>query len=499
MQRALGALGVVIGLLAALPAGARDGVIEVQGTVQAMPSGGSLLGTWTIGGRTVRSDAATLIKQEHGRIAVGAVVEVKGSDAGGGVILATVIEVAQGAPGTPPPPGAGPGDDDGEFTGAVEAMPASGLAGSWRIAGRTVIVVSTTRLDQEHGGFRVGATVEVHGIAGGQGVVTASTLEVQSGGAATPVPPGPGALVELVGLVESLPAGSIGEWRVAGRAVEVSATTVLDDEDGAFAAGVTVEVHGTLQASGGIAATRIERTRGNGASAPALRFWGQVEAMPAAATAPLGQWRIGGRVVSVVASTQIEQEDGPLAIGAIAEVSGWLQGDGVILARELQTRSAIGAVAGQAAAAVEFVNERLGHYFLTAFPAEIAALDAGAFGGSWRRTGASFRVGGGSAAVCRFYGLPPRGPDSHFFTVDPAECETVMRDHSAWTFEAHAFSITPAVGGSCPAGTQPVTRFYNNPSAGAEMNHRYVVSADAVAEMRGRGWIEEGIVMCARP
>ena len=279
----------------------------------------------------------------------------------------------------------------------------------------------------------------------------------------------------------------------------VSATTVLDDEDGAFAVGVTVEVHGTLDASGGIAATRIERTRGNGASAPALRFWGPVEAMPAAATAPLGQWRIGGRVVSVVASTKIEQEDGPLAVGAIAEVSGWLQADGVVLARELETRSAIGAVAGQAAAAVEFVNERLGHYFLTAFPAEIAALDAGAFGGSWRRTGASFRVGGGSAAVCRFYGLPPRGPDSHFFTVDPAECETVMRDHSAWTFEAHAFSITPAVGGTCPAGTQPVTRFYNNPSAGAEMNHRYVVSADAAAEMRGRGWIEEGIVMCARP
>ena len=497
MRQAAAVAFAMIAMAVAGTATAKDGVIEILGTVQAMPAAG-LVGDWTIAGRAVRTDGATVIKQELGRIGVGAAVELKGVDAGGGVVLATTIEVKQGVPGTPPPIAGG--DDRGEFTGAIEAMPPSGLVGSWRIAGRAVVVVAATRLQQELGGFRVGAIVEVHGLADGAGVVTASAIEVKSGGAGTPVPPGPAADLEVVGTIDALPAaGLLGDWRVGGRLVRVSATTLLDAEHGPFALGAVVEVHGVTDPLGALVATRIERTAGNGAPAPALRFWGTVEAMPAAATAPIGLWRVGGRLVSVSASTAIRQNDGLLRLGAIVEVSGWTQGDGIVLAHELETRSAIGAVPGQASAAIEYVNDRLGHYFITAFPAEIAALDAGAHRGEWRRTGASFNVGGGSAAVCRFYGLPPKGPDSHFFTVDAAECEKVMRDYAAWTYEAHAFSVTAPLAGACPVGTTPVTRFFNNPAVGADMNHRYVTSAQAAVEMRGRGWIEEGVVMCARP
>lgn len=496
-RRVAAALFAIATLAVAGSAWAKDGVIEILGTVQAMPAAG-LVGDWTVAGRAVRTDGATVIKQELGRIAIGATVEVKGVDAGGGVVLATTIEVKQGAPGSPPPVAGG--DDQGEFTGAIEAMPGSGLVGTWRIAGRTVVVVATTRLQQELGGFRVGAIVEVHGLADGAGVVTASAIEVKSGGAIAPVPPGASAELEIVGTIDELPpAGLIGDWRVGGRLVRVTSATRLDAEHGPFAPGATVEVHGISDALGALLATRVERTEGNGAPAPALRFWGTVEAMPAPATAPIGLWRIGGRLVSVSASTAIRQNDGPLGIGAVVEVSGWAQGDGTVLAHELETRRAIGTVPGQASAAIEYVNDRLGHYFLTAFPAEIADLDAGAFRGEWRRTGASFNVGGGSAAVCRFYGLPPKGPDSHFFTVDAAECEKVMRDYAAWTYEAHAFSIAAPSGGACAPGLVAVTRFYNNPGAGADMNHRYVTSATVAAEMRGRGWIEEGVVMCARP
>jgi hypothetical protein len=497
MRLAVVALFALVTLAVAGPAAAKDGVIEILGTVQAAPATG-LVGDWTIAGRAVRTDGATVIKQELGRIGVGATVEVKGVDAGAGVVLATTIEVKQGVPGSPPPVAGG--DDRGEFTGAIEALPGSGLVGTWRIAGRTVVVVAATRLQQELGGFRVGAIVEVHGLADGAGVVTASAIEVKSGGAGAPVPPGAGAELEIVGAIDALPpAGLVGDWRVGGRLVRVTATTLLDAEHGPFAIGATVEVHGLADAVGGLVATRIERTLGNGAPMPALRFWGVVEAMPAATTAPIGLWRVGGRLVSVSASTAIRQNDGALGIGAIVEVSGWAQGDGTVLAHEMETRRSIGAVPGQASAAIEYVNDRLGHYFITAFPAEIAALDAGAHRGEWRRTGASFNVGGGSAAVCRFYGLPPKGPDSHFFTVDAAECEKVMRDYATWTYEAHAFSIAAPVAGACAAGLVPVTRFYNNPAAGADMNHRYVTSAQSAAEMRGRGWIEEGVVMCARP
>lgn len=476
-------------------AAAKDGITEILGAVQSMPSSG-FVGVWTIAGQSVRVDAATVVKQELGRVGLGAIVEAKATTQSDGSLLATVIEVKQGVPGN----GGGGGDDAGQIAGAIQSLPASGLIGTWRVASRTVVVVSTTRLDQERGGFQVGATVEVHGIADAAGVITASSIELKLGGAAVPMPIGPEHELEVLGTVTQLPAsGLIGDWRVGGRLVRVTTSTVLDAEHGAFAVGVTVEVHGRADTVGALVATRIERTEGNGAPVPALEFWGAVEALPPATTAPIGLWRVGGRLVNVSDSTAIRQNDAPLALGVIVEVSGWLQADGVVEAHEIETRTALGAVPGQGERAIEYVNEKLGHYFLTAFPAEIAALDGGAFDGAWKRTGESFRVGGGAASACRFYGMPPAGPDSHFFTVDPNECEKVMRDYHAWTYEAHAFSISAPVDGACGAGLVPVVRFYNNPAAGSDMNHRYVVSSAAGNEVRGRGWIEEGVVMCARP
>jgi len=488
--RALVASLLSLAFLSFVPAAsAKDGVVEIHGVVQAMPASG-LIGNWTIAGRAVRTDAATVIKQELGAIGIGAVVELKGVDEGGGVTLATTIEVKQGI--SLPPPGAA----SGSFTGAIQSMPAGTLIGTWTIAGRTVQVLATTVLKQELGGFAVGATVEVHGTVGSDGMVAASVIEVKSGGAPAPVPPN-GAL-EVMGVVEALPAsGLVGTWRVAGRSVIVGTSTVLNAEHGAFAVGAMVEAHGSADASGALLATRVERVAGNGAAVPALLFWGTIETLPATAGF-IGVWRVSGRNVNVSASTALRVNNGPIAVGAIVEVDGWPQADGTVEAHEIETRSSIGGLAGQGPLAVEYENAALGHYFMTAFPDEIAVLDGGAFGGAWKRTGESFRTGG-AAAVCRFYGMPPKGPDSHFFTVDAAECAHVMGAWQAWTFESHAFAIAPAVAGACPAGLVAVTRFYNNPAAGADMNHRYVTSAAVAAQMRGKGWIEEGVVMCALP
>ena len=490
MLRAFAALLMLL-LPLALPSAAlaKDGVVEINGVVQAMPASG-LVGAWTIAGRAVRTDAATVIKQQLGAIGIGAVVEVKGVDDGNGVTLATTIEVKQAAAG---PPGGG---TSGDFTGAIETLPAGSLVGTWTIAGRTVQVLSTTVLKQELGGFAVGATVEVHGTVGTGGVVTASVIEVKSGGGANPLPVGNA--LEVTGAIEALPAtGLVGTWRIAGRSVVVTAATVLNSEHGAFVVGAMAEAHGTPDAGGALAASRIERIAGNGAPVPALKFWGTIDALPSGAGF-IGAWKVSARNVNVSASTALRVNNGPIVVGAIVEVDGWPQADGTVEAQEIETRTTIGSLAGQGPLAVEFANAALGHYFLTAFPDEIAVLDAGAFGGAWKRTGESFRTGG-AAAVCRFYGMPPKGPDSHFFTVDAAECAFVMAQWQAWTFEAHAFATTPAAAGACAAGLVPVRRFYNNPAAGADMNHRYVTSAAVAAEMRGKGWIEEGVVMCAQP
>src|SRR4029450_2189491 len=88
--------------------------------------------------------------------------------------------------------------------------------------------------------------------------------------------------------------------------------------------------------------------------------------------------------------------------------------------------------------AVEYFNATLGHYFLTAFPEEAAALDAGALGGAWKRTGFAFVVwyqdDADAVGVCRFFGKPGVGPNTHFYTGDPLECAG-LKANPLWTYE----------------------------------------------------------------
>ena len=168
---------------------------------------------------------------------------------------------------------------------------------------------------------------------------------------------------------------------------------------------------------------------------------------------------------------------------------------------------------------VEYYNAGLQHYFITADPAEAAVLDGGAFGGAWVRTGASFPawdIAGapaGTVPVCRFFGTDRYrsdgsriGPNSHFYTADPAECAYVRtayqsvasdgRSYPAWTYESDAFAVKALVGGACPAGTQPLYRTYNNGMRG-DPGHRY--SLDPAVLQAMSGWLFEGLVMCLPP
>ncbi len=160
-----------------------------------------------------------------------------------------------------------------------------------------------------------------------------------------------------------------------------------------------------------------------------------------------------------------------------------------------------GAGAAHAAlgTAVEFYNASINHYFVTAYPEEAAALDAGTNVKGWKRTGGQFSVftdsADGLAAVCRFFGTPGKGPNSHFYTADPAECAKV-KTLPAWTYEGIAFYIPLPGNGNC-GGNWPVYRSYYSDQI-ADANHRFTVDLTAHARMKDRrGDILEGIVMCA--
>lgn len=155
---------------------------------------------------------------------------------------------------------------------------------------------------------------------------------------------------------------------------------------------------------------------------------------------------------------------------------------------------------------VEYYRADLGHYLMTAEPAEIAKLDTA--GGPFVRTGHSFAVWPPSAgeddaaSVCRFYGRPEAHLDSHFFSASPTECaEVTARFSASWILESsRAFALNlPNALGECRAGTRAVYRLFNNRG---DVNHRYTASASVRDGMVGAGWVREGygpasVAMCS--
>jgi hypothetical protein len=150
------------------------------------------------------------------------------------------------------------------------------------------------------------------------------------------------------------------------------------------------------------------------------------------------------------------------------------------------------------ASAVEFYHAAFDHYFVTADAVEINALDTGYFQG-WARTGYSFKVvtaasitPQGASPVCRFYGDPAAGLDSHFYSASPVECDEVDANFPEWIWESdNVFQVyLPNTStGACPAGTIPLYRVFNRRS---DANHRYTTSTAVVDQMVARGGIAEG-------
>lgn len=149
--------------------------------------------------------------------------------------------------------------------------------------------------------------------------------------------------------------------------------------------------------------------------------------------------------------------------------------------------------------AVEYYHADLDHYFITALAAEIQALDAGAFKG-WARTGESFLVAvptapaaAGLVPVCRFYGSPARGLDSHFYSALASECEHVVATWpDVWLLESRAVFqvyLPDATNGACPVNTRPVYRMFNQRS---DVNHRYTGRIGTRDRMQGLGYVAEG-------
>lgn len=313
----------------------QDDDFRFTGVVQSLPSTAGFVGEWRVAGTTVHVTSSTRIEQTDGTVAVGATVKVEGATRADNSIDARAIEVKQGASG-------GSGDDQGDddsaqptFKGTVEVLStAAGFIGDWLVGGRTIHVSAATRIETEFGPVAVGAFVEVHGTLRTDGSMDATKIETKSN-----VGGGDGR-DELKGVIESLPAaGLVGDWRISGRTVHVTADTIIDQEHGAAAPGAAVEVHGARRADGSIDASRIEvnpSAGGSGGEGRPTKVKGTIQSLPASGL--VGDWTVAGRLVHIVTSTKINAEHGELAIGTRVKVKGLLMSDGSIVATKVQVR-----------------------------------------------------------------------------------------------------------------------------------------------------------------
>jgi hypothetical protein len=156
----------------------------------------------------------------------------------------------------------------------------------------------------------------------------------------------------------------------------------------------------------------------------------------------------------------------------------------------------------QTATAVEYYYNVWNFYFVTSFPAEIAALNGGAFGGAWKPTGETFPVWSSPSnpavvPTCRFFSTAVFAPkSSHFYTPIASECLFLQTDPASltvWQLETAAafyLELTDA-SGNCPAGTAPLYRVVNNGMGGAP-NHRFTTSRVTRDQMVMLGWSAEG-------
>ena len=149
----------------------------------------------------------------------------------------------------------------------------------------------------------------------------------------------------------------------------------------------------------------------------------------------------------------------------------------------------------------DFYHAGLKHYFRSGNWDEVSLVVKGQFGAwqelddyflAWRTASES-----GLYPVCRFYGTPGVGPNSHFYTVDPEECEFVKQNDPGWTYEGTAFYAKRLnqVGG-CPRNTRELYRYYNQLAHVNDSNHRYTTSLVDRQEMEDAGWVMEGVAMC---
>ncbi len=164
------------------------------------------------------------------------------------------------------------------------------------------------------------------------------------------------------------------------------------------------------------------------------------------------------------------------------------------------------AHAAETVTVIEYYNQSLDAYFITARSTEQTLLDSSA---GFSRTGTRFVANAAADAtsnqtrICRFY-IASTSPfvSSHFYGAEKTDCALLQANLPAgFSFEGYDFAVTAADAvGTCPVANKvPIYRAFRAVGAatnGKTPNHRYTASLMEYNKMIALGWAGEGVAYC---
>lgn len=247
--------------------------------------------------------------------------------------------------------GKGKGDDELEVYGRIEAMPPSGLIGTWIVDGVNYTTVWQTEFDQEEGAFALDVCVKLH-LRSDR--VTVREMESKpsddcnrSGDDDDDDGDDDDGGRLFFGWVEEMPEGTLlGSWTISGGVYTVTAQTKIKQSYGLVEGGTCVKVKlaedgstvRELQSKRDVNCTGDDDSDSDGDDG--VSGFGKGELYAKLDNFPpnlIGDWVIGGVTITADANTEFQQRNGPFTKDGYVKVEFIILEDGSYLAREIKT------------------------------------------------------------------------------------------------------------------------------------------------------------------
>lgn len=350
------------GTPSATPSGTPTPALQIfRGVLNSRPDGNT--GTWVVGGRAFVANTFTEFDTVEGPLSVGSCVKVRFYSSGG---VDTADEIDSEPPSdcslgaTPGPtstssPTPGTPVPTNEFRGFIQSRP-EGLLGTWVVGGRSFVASNSSEFKIKDGPLTVGACAKVDFYTL-SGVDMIREIESESGDDCAGTGPRPSSTpdsrddrdeTKIYAPIDSIPAAPyVGTWTIGGIAYQANSQTEFDQDDGAFAVGACVradfKVINGVNVLDEVETKEAYKCQGAvGEPSNLFKAYGVIDTYT---TTRPSVWVVSGISYTVSASTTIEAEHGPFAVGAYVEVK-YVVTNGERVATKIETHVAPGSGSG---------------------------------------------------------------------------------------------------------------------------------------------------------